>query len=299
MPRRKRARESLALRGLSGHPILIIDPAAARGVAEAMENSVLPGTQSSYATAIDNYLEFCRLRAIQPWPVDVIWFCAWLLMLARRIKHTSMKSYAAGVRYGQLMEGHPWSMSGNGRVRAILRFIQRKYPVAKARNKVPISVGLMKNIFPHLPGWPTPELMHPDDILLVGASLTATGAFLRGGEFLRYRKSGRPLLQRKHVEIRCVAQSEAVVVHVRQPKTSWWLDEVLVPCFANEADGNFCPVVWNKALRALFSPPLLPEEPAFPRPDRSAITRDFIVHRLEKLMSVAGISCLDGSGKPV
>ena len=91
MPRRKRARESLALRGLSGHPILIIDPAAARGVAEAMENSVLPGTQSSYATAIDNYLDFCQLRAIQPWPVDVIWFCAWLLMLARRIKHTSMK----------------------------------------------------------------------------------------------------------------------------------------------------------------------------------------------------------------
>ena len=299
MPRRQRVRKSSAFRGLSGHPIVNIDPASARGVADAIANSVLPGTRSSYATAIDNYLRFCELRAIQPWPVDVIWFCAWLLMLARNIKHTSLKSYAAGLRYGQLLEGFHWNMTWNGRVRAVLRFIQRKYPVPKARNKVPISVALMKTIFPFIKGWPHPHLMDADDVVMVAASLTATGAFLRGGEFLRYNKSGRPLLQRKHVVIQLVAKSEAVVVHIRQPKTSWWLDEVLVPCYANDADSNFCPVFWNKALRSLFSPPLSPLDPAFPRPNRSAITRDFIVHRLEKLMVVAGISCLDGSGAPV
>lgn len=45
------------------------DPIMAALVAEGLLNSVIPDTQSSYNTATKRFVEFCKARGLQPWPV--------------------------------------------------------------------------------------------------------------------------------------------------------------------------------------------------------------------------------------
>ena len=216
--------------------------------------------------------------------------------MARVMLPSSVKGYMSGVRHHQILQGFSWPLASDLNVRSTLRWVRRRYPARLQAKKVAISLSLLQTIFPLLPHWPHANDMTHDDILFVVASLIGVLGFLRGGEFLLYPGSGRPLLRRSDISIRSVGGRPAVVVAVLQPKARWWLDSVLVPCFANPDDGDFCPLRWWAALsaRATSDAPA-----AFAHADGAPLTRKFMTSRTAALMSQAGIAFVDQDGVPM
>ena len=275
------------------------DPASAAALTIAFTEHILPKTASSYQTGIDSYVFFCAVRDVQPWPVDVIWFCAWLLKLARAIKHTSLKMYMAGVRHASELEGLRWQLDGDTRVRSTLRWVRRRYPTSTVRNKIAISTSVLQIILPRLKGWPQVERLSFDDLLFAVASVIATSAFLRGGEFLFDKGSDRPLLRQSHMDVRPVGSSRAVVVHVVQPKTAWWLMEILVPCFRNGANPDFCPVRLWEGYQSRLGSKASASAPAFMHHSGAPLSKAWMMRRTSALLTAAGIRCVDGDGEGV
>jgi hypothetical protein len=284
---------------LRKHPVAVQAPAVAAELGAALQGHILPMTRGSYSSAVSNYLRFCTLHKIAPWPVDVVWFCGWLLRLATSVSHPSFRVYMAGVKDTHELEGYRWAFGGNELVRRVMRYIKRRYPVKEATKKMPISLGVLKTILPHLPGWPNPEVMSHDDRLFTAASLVAVCAFLRGGEFLSTPQRDRPILTRAHMGVCQVGQAVALVVSVPQPKTTFWLSEVDVPCFSAPPDLTaFCPRRWYETYLRL-SPLARASEhsAAFHFRSGAALTRTWMVARTQRLLQVANVRFVDNAGR--
>lgn len=234
-------------RVIAQHDMATDDPVLAEMVNTALVNSVVVTTQSSYRTAAGTWLKFCLLRGVEPWPVDRVWLCGWLVEKASSVKVQSLKVYMAGIRYYQQMEGFRWNLARDQMVARVLRYLKRRLPAKEKGEKVPVTVGLLKRILPLLNGWPDLARMEPDDRVFAAASMVGTTGFLRGGEFLTSERSVRPVLRAEMVNVRELSYGRAVVVSVRQPKARWWLQSVEVPIFENVSDPEWCPVrVWSE-----------------------------------------------------
>lgn len=278
-------------------------PAVAAHVAKAMVGHVVQQTAKSYASVTRNYEAFCCDFDVEPYPVDELWLCAWLLRLSSSVKHTSMRVYLAGVQFEHVNNGFCWELRGSEMVRRMLRYIKRVCPVQEEYLKVPISIGLLKRILPLLPGWPCPDRMCHADRLFAAASLIGVGCFLRGGEFLASPNSYRPILPASSIREAMVGDETALVVRVPQPKTSWWLTAVDVPCFApaEPALAVFSPLLWWRAYIRLSpfagSVAFSPECAAFHTASGVPLSRATMVGRTTRLMEQAGVAFVDSMGR--
>ena len=282
---------------VAGHAMATTDPVTAAAVSGALFDSVVQTTQSSYATGERRWMKFCLLRGLQPYPVDRLWFCGWLLRLASSVLPSSMKMYMAGVRYHQQLAGFNWNLRGDQLVARVLRYLKRRIPCRDKAAKVPVTSGLLRRILPLLVGWPVLADMSEDDAVFCAASIVGTTGFLRGGEFLSSKSSVRATLRRADLRVRELSMGKAVVVSVRQPKARWWLHDVEVPCFANEDDPVWCPVrVWEEYASKTSGADS--QGPAFLR-NGAALDRDFMVKRTDALMQRAGISFVSPTGEKI
>jgi hypothetical protein len=172
------------------------DPRLAGLISHGLVNHVLPKTRKDYERYAADYMKFCAARELEPWPVDAVLLCGWLTVLCRRISMNSVNSYMAALPYAQLLQDSawPWTLHGNEAVRRTLRYLRHRYPCKKKADKMPVTLGLLRKLAPMLSGWPRLCDMHYDDIVWLTASVVAVAAFLRGGEFLVYPGSGRPML---------------------------------------------------------------------------------------------------------
>ena len=270
------------------------DPALAMRVDTGLRSHYTVNTASSYDTGANDYVRFCRVRGLTPWPVDEVAFCGWLHVTADRIMMSSTGMYMAGVRNASILEGHGWDMTGNESVRRTIRFLRRKHPAKAKGQKVPITVGVLQRILPLLPNWPDMSRMSEDDRVFAAASVIGVAGFLRGGEFLAYPKSTRPGLKAHEISVRQMGDLDAVIVKVRQPKARWWLKDVSVPCFQNVTDDAICPVrLWQDY--AARCPKIEPDGPAFLRRGHP-LSRSYMVTRTTELMKLANISFVDNRG---
>lgn len=287
------------------HPLAVADPVMSSLVQVAMVNHVVKNVRGTYSSATKSFLLFCSLRDLRPWPADGFMVAAWLRDLASSVAVASFKMYLAGIRYHQILCGFPWMLDGDEQVRRMLRFLKRKFPGSAKAAKVPVTLGVLRAIFPLLAGWPDARCMSHDDRLFVAASLVAVAGFLRGGEFLSSRKSDRPILTAALVRIVRIEGSLAVRVSIRQPKAMWWVEAQDVPCFARKEAPSFCPVLWWDSFSSL-SPKFvrasglgrLSSLPAFHRASGAPLSRDWMVGRTSELMAGAGIEIKDAAGKP-
>jgi hypothetical protein len=273
------------------------DPDVALRVDQGFHEHCVPGTTSSYGTGARDYVKFCTMRDLLPWPVDEITYCGWLHVTAARIKVKSMNMYMAGVRDASILQGHGWRMTGNEMVRRTMRFLRRKYPCKAKGSKVPVTVAVLFVILALLPGWPDMAAMSEDDRVFASASVTAVCGFLRGGEFLTYAKSTRPILKGTAMTIRHVGTHRALVVGVPQPKTHFELESESVPCFENTVDGAMCPIrLWEEY--STRCPDYKAQGPAFMLGGKP-LTRDYMVQRTTQLMCLANIAFVDHRGDPM
>ena len=266
----------------------------------AVVNYVLAKTKKGYSSATRNYVAYVKaMGTSSPFPASQDLVSSWILFLGMTTSVSSIKVYLSALRYTHGSLGSHWSLDGNEKVRRSYAFVKRTYGMAAKSLKMPITLGLLRIIFPRLQGWPLPASMSHDDRVFVTASVIGVLGFLRGGEFLASAGSSRPILMGKDVRIVSSCGSEAVEVSVRQPKARWWLESVSVLCFMVPSLGPLNPVGLLQAMRALSVVPMGPSFPAFRLSDGSALSRNFMVRKTGNLLREAGVSFLPRLGSPI
>jgi hypothetical protein len=298
MPKVPKARR-FKHRVLVGHALTRADPVLARVVDDALGSSTAAVTQACYASALKLYLSFCLVRELDPFPVDgmlLAAFCVWACMT---ISVASLKVYLASIRSAQIDEGHLWSMQGNPLVARAVRYVKRRYGMADKALKVPISLATLHRMCHCLAGWPVPAAMSHEDLLFVAASLVAIVGFLRGGEFLVSPGTGRKVLKHSDVVASVGVHGPVVSVRVSQPKSRWWLQSVVVPCFDTGVGSPLNPSVWLAHYRRRSASVLADGGPAFAFKDGSPLSKRWMVDRTSALLSLAGVCLLDAAGQKV
>ena len=295
--RRKRARHHAPTSAVARSALMRVDPTLALQVDLGIRTHCRPKTLSSYGTGARSYLKFCRNRHLEPWPVEAVTYCGWLHTLLTHVQIQSVGTYTSGVRDASILEGHPWHMTGDEYVYRTMRYLKYKHPKTPKGAKVPITVAMLHKILPLLPGWPDMSRMSEENRVFAAASVMAVSGFLRGGEFLTSKKSDRPTLMGRDVNMRPVGDRDAAVVRVPQPKTKPWLKSVSVPCFQNLQDDAYCPVRLYEEYSGRC-PGFKQDGPAFLLYGK-ALDRDFMVAKTTSLMVLAGISFVDLRGDPM
>jgi len=280
------------------HAIARIDPFGAAAISEALTDHVVSTTREGYCSAVKKYLQFCEDREIVAFPADELWVAYYILDVVSSIKVSSLKVYLAAIQYCQVLEGFPWTLSGGELIRRALRFVKRKHPGPAKAAKFPVSLGALLRIVCYIEGWPNWSVMCHDDLVFVAASTIAVCGFLRGGEFLTYPRSARPVLKHKDVFLRSVGGRQAVCVKIAEPKTLWWLQHADVTCFCPGITSALSPVVSLRMYRKFSTVRLLKTGPAFVRSDGTALSRSYMVARTAELLAAAGIGLQSEAGAP-
>ena len=277
------------------HAIASVDPAGAKRLSKALVGHIV--SPRGYASALRRYTSFCKVRCLDPFPADALWIASYIEHLSSSVMVSSMGTYLSSIRYFQEMEGFKWTLSGNEMVRRMRRFVKRRFPAAGKRLKFPLSISVLKSIFPLMPGWPNWSIMAHDDLMIIAAATIAVCAFLRGGEFLVYPGSRRGVLKFEDVFTAPTASGQSVHVQIRQPKNMWWLSYALAQCFdPGGADLNFGPVVALVNYHKYSGVPFSPEGPAFVMACGAPLGRDFFVARISALLCMANIEFRDSEG---
>jgi len=303
MHRRPGVRPQALIGLVAAHPLAMADPYMAWLVSDSQVNHVVPSTRKGYTTAISSYTTFCCNRRLAPWPVDEVKMVGWMLYMGQKIKSTSLRKYMSALPYGQALQAEPfpWTLAGSEPVRKALRYIRHRYPCSPKANKLPISLALIYSLVAVLPGWPVVDRLSFDDLLWLTASVIATSAFLRGGEFLASSDSDRAVLSLAAIEITTIKSVPVLIVKPPQPKTRMDLTEVSIPCFAPPSAGALGPVALFTAYcsRSLVAGSRAPAlVPAFHRADGSALTKAFMVKRTLSLLKLAKIDVVCPAGLP-
>jgi hypothetical protein len=121
-------------------------------------------------------------------------FAAFIVDAGDSVSVATLKGYISAIRSTQHDKLIPWALDGNYVVARAFRAVKKRYGSASKALKIPISMSTLLLIFRRIPGWPRPEKMNHNNRLFVAASVIAVFGFLRGGEFLTSRKSGRKIL---------------------------------------------------------------------------------------------------------
>lgn len=279
------------------------DPGLADEFDAAMQGHIVETTAKSYDSVTRKYVEFCDLRGFEPWPARGVVVAAWILRLMISVKPSSVDMYLAGVRNSQISLGFKWDLTGDQHIYRVRRYVKRLFPCREKGLKVPITLQMLSRMLPRLCGWPDLSALSRDDLLFACASVIAVVGFLRGGEFTFRQGQARPILMAANVYLDSFKGSQAVVVGVPQAKTTFWLSEVNVPCFAISGQWcDFCPVrLWKAYTEAS---PLMarfrrerPHLPAFHFADGTPISRSWMVDRSIRLIKEAGVELVDGRGR--
>jgi hypothetical protein len=172
-------------------------------------------------------------------------------------------------------------------------------------------------MFKFIPGYPNWMAMSHNDRAFIAASMIGVCGFLRGGEFLAYSGSKRPMLRKCDVRIEpdgSVSEASAgvrgspditpsfvVCVAVAQPKNMWWLESADVTCCNPPPGAVECDLVTSLrlfwAISELTGVKLKENGPAFPMDDGAPLSRTFMVERTEVLLKLAGVQVVDQAGK--
>jgi hypothetical protein len=247
---------------------------------------------------VNSYTEWCEFACIEPWPVDAVRLAGWAVDSATHLKVSSIASYASGLKFSQpRYTDVPWSLDGNIMVRQAMRFIKRKYGDPGKGVKFPVCLKAVRAMLPLLPGWPVATNMSHDDRLFACASVVATMAFLRGGEFLTNKYSGRPVLLGKHLLARRQGITATVVVRVPRPKNAWWEEHLEAVCFSFPGLDHFDPRKLLHAYRANTTVALGPDDPAFRMENGDPLQRDWMVSRTADMLDRARFFGIDGVGQ--
>jgi hypothetical protein len=279
-------------------------PAHAAILQGVLATYVVPKTSSNYSGMALRYVNYCKILNMQPFPADGVKVSAWILRLMTSVKPTSLKVYLAAVRFAQINLGLEWKLDGDVTIHRTRRWCKRNFPCGGKALKVAVSLAVLRQILPHLPGWPSLTALSYADLLFACASVIGCCGFLRGGEFLYKLRQSRPILLSSHISVSTIRGTPCLVVRVPQPKEEWWSEAVNVPIFqSSDPASPFNPLLLWKELgsRSRHVDQGVPSSsrlPAFHNADGSPLRRDVMATRTTQLLIQAGIGVVDPKGRP-
>jgi hypothetical protein len=238
-------------------------------------------------------------------PADPVVISTFFIHISTSVSVSSLGHYGAAIQYFQgLQSDVPWDCTGDDKIRRTMRFLKRKYPRKGKALKLSVSCDTVARMVQHIPGYPHWLEMAHNDRVFVAASMLGVCGFLRGGEFLTYPGSGRPLLRQRDVVVD--AAQGSVTVRIAQPKNMWWVKSADVVCF-NPPPGTLrCDLVTAISLYRVISayqgvPVLTDDGPAFVMADGRALSREFMIARTNELLLAARIQVVnqEGAAAPV
>jgi hypothetical protein len=281
----KRTRCSTLAPVVARSRLAAVDPIGAYDVNEALAGHLV--SERGYASALRAYTRYCFLREEPAFPADEIFVAGYIIHMCSSISVSSLKVYLAAIKHFQELEGHNWDLRGNEMVRRALRFVKRRHPRPTIALKFPLSTQVLRSIFPCMPGWPNWSFMSHDDRVIIAATTIAVCAFLRGGEFLVYPGSQRPMLLHGDITVHKVRQLPAVRVDIAQPKNMWWVQSASVSCFDAGAGDDFGPLKALRVYRNLSTVPLEDDGPAFKLANGRPLSKKIWAKRITELLDSA------------
>ena len=299
MPRPRRVRSAPRNGLTAGHQLRLTSPVMADMVEVVLREHVLVGTRSSYQSAVNQFTTFVVARGGRPFPVKAVWVAAWILFMAMDISVVSLRGYLSALRYEQGCLGMHWELEGNEVVRRAMRYVSRRYGVAKKSLKFPITLEVLRRIFSMIPGWPNLRQMSHDDRVFAAASAVGVFGFLRGGEFLWSRGSGRPVLSSKNMVIRSLHGIRCIEVSIPHPKARWWLKSESVLCLSPSSVSLLDPVWLVEGMRNLAPWPPAESDPAFRMSDGLPLSKQWMLARTRFLLKKADVHFPDHLGASV
>jgi hypothetical protein len=285
---------------VAGHPLAATCASSANRLGFSLSHAVVSSTVKNYDAATNSYLGWCDDVCTTPWPIDQVRLASYIVDTASKNSVDTIAGYCSGLKFVQPMyTGCPWSLDGCVMVQQAMRFIKRKYGCSSPRVKFPVCLKAIRSMLPLLPGWPIAQAMSHDDNLFACASIIATMAFLRGGEFLINPQSSspRPVLLGRAVYSQAISGVPTVVVLIPRPKNLWWEPHVEARCFSLPAQGEFDPLHRLRQYRRYSAVRLDPDDPAFRMADGSPLSRNWMVERTSSLLAQAKVSAVDDMGR--
>jgi hypothetical protein len=284
---------------VANHAIARIDPVGARALSQALVHHVV--CTKTYGSAVKRYIKYMASRGQPAFPATSEWLAAYIVHAVSSISVSSLKVYLAAIQYHQVLAGFPWLLHKDELVRRALRAVKRTFPSPASALKLSISLATIIRMVAKLPGFPNLQVLAHDDLVFYLASVLGTCGFLRGGEFLTYAGSKRPVLRQRDVFTAFEGGVEVLKVNVVQPKAMWWLESAVVTCFSHPACGaEVCDLVTlfkvYKLLCAERGLSTRPCSPALMMASGMAVSREFMIRRSNDLLDAASITVYNQAG---
>ena len=282
-------------RPFADHPCAAAHPALIAQAQTFLALAINTSTRQTYSTGVRSFISFVDTHGIRPaFPASVQTLCLWVSFLAsppRPVTLGTCKVYLSAVvsRHTELGFDHPLE-NAPPMLNRIMAGIKRM-SAQPNQTKLPITTALLEEMRPHL------DLQQRSDILLWAMMWTATAGLLRISEFTAQKDSDPARV----LTLRQLTLHESRPVSLSLTEACTTGDEIqhaTLHLSASKTDpfraGVDIVLSAPTTLRALLAygthiPPTCdPATPLFHHADRSAVTRVWLMKRVDGLLRQTG-----------
>ena len=269
---------------------------------EFLRASLAPNTLRTYGAGLRQYLNFCSVIQVTPFPLAAPTLELFVTSLARRVAYKSIRVYLSGLQYFSTIRGWPHHVSSMATLHYILRGIRRVQGPSFTRPvRAPFLVSHLLSVFRR-----GPALFSPRDVSMIRAAFAlAFYGLLRVSEFTSpHVASWDPEIHLSRADVVILPPFTSLSLRIKASKTDPFreghtLRLVSLPHLT-------CPVA---ALRSYLRLPHPPSGPLFTLADGRFLTRAHVARFLlvcfrVPLLSthsfrIGGASALANAGVPL
>jgi hypothetical protein len=215
-------------------------------------------------------------------PVSEAVLCLFVASRAGEIKATTMKGYLCAIYSWHVDEGVPVDFTPFRTLKRALRgmeLLDKGVPTKRAHPVTMAAVALMGS---------ATNVNNIDEVVFMAIASLATAGLFRLGELVPSNWRDPPVLAASRVRV----LEEGVEVHLPRSKTD--PTGAMGPMFISKNKGLACPWLWLRRMRQMV--PVRQGQPAFKNAEGKAISREWVIHRLNTMMTRVGLGGLRYSG---
>ena len=277
------------------HPCAAAHPALIAQAQTFLALAIGTSTRQTYSTGVRSFISFADTHGIRPaFPASVQTLCLWITFLAsppRPVTLGTCKVYVSAVvsRHTELGFDHPLE-GAPPMLNRIMAGIKRM-SAHPSRPKLPITTALLEEMRPHL------NLQQRSDILLWAMMWTATSGLLRISEFTT-RKDSEPSRVLTLQQLAFHDRGQGPLSLTEACSADEDVQYAVLRLTASKTDpfraGVDIVLSAATALQALLSygthlhPHCEPTTPLFHHTDLSAVSRSWLMRRVDELLDKTG-----------
>lgn len=174
------------------HPLLLAEAKA------LLLCGLATSSRKTYNMGTKRWLQFCSDHGVlSPLPAAEGDLCLFVTLLARSLRHSTIRSYLAGVRSFHVESGFPDPTENAKLLHRMLQGVRRVQGQA-SKPKMPVTLALLERLASFI------DWSSHDQAMLFASWCVASGGLLRSGEFTSFSGNPAPLLRNRNLSaLRC------------------------------------------------------------------------------------------------